>query len=253
MQKYTHKQRTDILDSLIIPQLKRELGDNLVAIAADGSYARNEDTDYSDIELMVFVKDKTDLPRGFGKIYKGILVEGLFVTEDEYYKTVLEPNPDWFLSGSDTLKPLTNARFIEKVQRYRVEDLARKCLACAQDVLFEIQESFGKLFTAIQQKNTENLLPVLADAVMHLLKLLAFMNKKPYTTLGSFITQARGFATKPNGFDEFIDIIVNAGYLDLALLEKRTQELFTGIEKYYHEKLGDSMYDDNLSQLIKKK
>ncbi len=253
LKKYTHAQRKTIIDDLIIPQLKMELGDNLIAIAADGSFARNDDTDYSDIELMVFVKDTTALPRGVGKIYKGVLIDIAFVTENEYYQHVLEPNPHWFLSGSDTLLPLLNTRFIKEVQKYEVRTLSQKCLSCAHNQLFEVQESFGKLFSAIHKKNKENLLPVLADATMQTLKLLAFMNAKPYTTLGSFITQARSFSVKPDGFDEFIDLIVNARYLDLECLDMRVRTMFAGIERYFHQKVGKNMYDGDLAQLIKKK
>jgi len=253
LKKYTHAQRKTIIDDLIIPQLKKELADNLIAIAADGSFARNDDTDYSDIELVVFVKDKTNVPRGIGKIYKGVLIDIAFVTEDEYYRYVLEPNPYWYLSGSDTLLPLLNNQFIKKVQEYRVRKLSQKCLTCAQNQLFEVQESFGKLFTAIRTKNSENLMPVLADATMQTLKLLAFMNEKPYTTLGSFITQARRFLIKPDGFDEFVELIVNARYLDLEVLDMRARTLFHGIERYFHEKVGKKVYDDDLSQLIKNK
>jgi predicted nucleotidyltransferase len=250
LKKYTHAQRVVIIDNLIIPRLKAELGNNLIAIAADGSFARNDDTDYSDIELVVFVKNATHLPRGIGKIHEGVLIDIAFVTENDYYKHVLEPNPHWFLSGSDTLLPLVNSRFIKNVQRYRVKKLSQKCLRCARKQLFEVQESFGKLFTAIQTQNTENLVPVLADATMQTLKLLAFMNAKPYTTLGSFITQARGFPIKPDGFDEFIDLIVNARFLDLKNLNARARTLFTGIERYFNEKIGKNIYDGNLSQLI---
>lgn len=253
LKKYTHAQRKAVIDNLIIPQLQKELGDNLIAIAADGSFARNDDTDYSDIELMVFVKDKTNVPRGIGKIYEGVLIDVAFVTEDEYYQHVVEPNPYWFLSGSDTLLPLVNARFIKKVQEHKIGTLSQKCLTCAQNQLFEVQESFGKLFTAIHKKNKENLLPVLAEATMQALKLLAFMNEKPYTTLSSFITQARSFSIKPDGFDEFIDLIVNARYLDLEHLDMRARTLFAGIERYFHEKVGKNVYDGDLSQLIKKK
>jgi len=252
LKKHTHAQRTAIIND-VMPQLRTELGDNLIAIAADGSFARSDDTEYSDIELMVFVKDTTHLPRGIGKVREGVLIDITFITEDEYYEHVLEPNPDWFLSGSDMLLPLFNTHFIKKVQRYRVQGLAQKCFDCARSQLFEIQESFGKLLTAIHKKNKENIVLVLADATMQTLKLLAFMNAKPYTTLGSFITQARSFSVKPDGFDEFINLVVDARFLDLECLDAHARNLFAGIERYFYEKIGENMYDGDLTQLIKKK
>lgn len=252
LKKYTHRERTKIIKKMVVPILRKKLGKNLIAIAADGSYARNEDTDFSDIELMIFVKDRTHLPKGFGKIMNGILIEGLFVTEHEYYLNTLDVNDQWYISGSDRLKAITNPKFIKKVQKYRVKNLGQKCFEHSKKVLFEIQESFGKLFTAIEKKNRENIFPVLADAAMQVLKLMAFLNKIPYTTLGSFVTQARSFKIKPEGFDEFIEIIVNGRYVNLKILENSSRRLFIGIEKFFVEKMGPDIYDSSLSGIVKK-
>ena len=133
LKKHTHAERTTILRKKVVPILKEKLGNNLIAIAADGSYARTEDTDFSDIELMIFVKTRKNLPYGFGRIVNGMLVEGLFMTEEEYYKTTIEPNENWFLSGSDKLKAITNPAFIRKVGKYKVKRLSEKCFECAKD------------------------------------------------------------------------------------------------------------------------
>ncbi len=250
---YTHRQRTKIINDVLVPKIRKELGKNLIAIAADGSYARNEDTDFSDIELMIFVKDSKKLPRGFGKILDGILIDGLFTIEDDYYKNTLEPNEWWFISGSDTLKPITNPHFIKKVQKYKVKNLSAKCLKHSKNLLIEIQESFGKLFNVIKKKNRDNLFPVLADAVMQVLKLMTFINETPYKTLGSFITQARKFKLKPEGFNEFIDIIVDGSYRDLEKLEQRATQLLVGIEDHFKKKFGENIYDSDLSTITKKK
>lgn len=253
LREYNHTQRTKIINELIVPRIKKELGKNLIAIAASGSYARDEDTRFSDVELVIFVKEKKNLPWGFGKIINGILVEGAFCTEDDYYKTTIEPNEEWYISGSDKLKAITNPGYISKVQKYRVKNLSTKCFRCAKDVLFVVQESFGKLFTAIEKRNSENLFPVLADAVIQVLKLMAFINKTPYKTLSTFITQARAFRVKPRGFDEFVNIIVDGSYTDLKKLKRSATLLFAGIEDYFQKKVGQNIYDSDLSTIIKKK
>ena len=253
LKKYTHVQRTKIITKMMVPRIKKALGKNLIAVAADGSYARNEDTDFSDIELIIFVRNKKNLPVGFRRIINGILVEGLYFTEQEYYRSTLEPNEYWYISGSDTLKPITNRRFIKKVQRYTVENLSTKCFNHARKVLYEIQESFGKLLNAIRKKNGENLFPVLADAVINLLKLMALINETPYKTLSSFITQAKHFQIKPKGFDEFIQMIVDGSYTDLDKLERSATVLFTGIEEYFQKNMGKNIYDSELSTIVGKR
>lgn len=253
LKKHTHAQRTEITDKMIVPILKRKLGKNLIAIAADGSYARNEDSDFSDIELMIFVKDKKNLPQGFGRIVDGILIEGLCVTEDEYYWNTLDVNEEWYISGSDRLTAITNKVFIKRVQKYKVKNISAKCFEHAKNMLFEIQESFGKLFTTIKMENRENLFPVLADVVMQVLKLMAFINNTPYKTLHSFITQVRSFKIKPKGFDEFIDMIMNAHYLNFEMLKERSTKLFAEIEEFFKNKMGRDIYDSDLSTITEKK
>jgi predicted nucleotidyltransferase len=252
LKKYTHKERSRIIKNLIVPALERELGKNLIAIAADGSYARNEDSDFSDIELMIIVKDRTQLPRGFGKIIDGILIEGLFLTEQEYYQNILDVNEEWYLAGSDRLGAIKNAPFIQKMRRYKVKHVREKCFKHAHRILYEVQESFGKLFTAIKKNDRENLFPIVADAVMQVLKLMAYLNETPYRTLSSFITQAKGFSMKPVGFDEFMAIVINGRYVDLKLLEKRSTKLFVGIEQLFVKRMGPNIYDSHVAPITTK-
>lgn len=253
LKKHTHAERTTILRKKVVPILREKLGNNLIAIAADGSYARAEDTDFSDIELMIFVKAKKNLPHGFGRIVNGMLVEGLFMTEEEYYKTTIEPNEYWFLSGSDKLEAITNPAFIKKVGEYKVKRLSEKCLKCAHDMLTEIQESFGKLFNALKKKNRENIFLLFSETVMQVLKLMAFINKTPYKTMSTFITQAKDFAIKPTGFDEFIQLATNGKYPNLKILEERSRRLFSGIEELLTKKMGANIYDSDLNTIVKKK
>ena len=232
--------------------LRQELGDNLIAIAADGSYARDEDTGYSDLELMIFVKDSKNLPRGFSKIYDGMLIEGLFITEHEYHKTVHEPNKDWYIAGSDTLLPVLNRSFVVRLQKYRTTKLAQKCDNMARETLYELQESFGKLFNAIDTDNRENIFPIFSDAVMVFLKILAYINRKPYTSLNSFMSEVRKFKRKPKGLDEFLLLIIEGDYNNIKRIEKCAKNLYTGIEVYLKSRFDTNMYDDDLSTIYRK-
>jgi hypothetical protein len=198
---------------------------------------------------MVFVKDNTGLPRGFQKIYDGMLVEGLFITEEQYHQQIHEPNREWFIAGSDTLLPVSNPSFIRRLQQYRVKNLAQKCDRLAHDLLYEIQESFGKLFNAIDHKNRDNLFPILSEAVINTLRILAYINRKPYTTTNTFITEAKRFKKKPDSFDDFIQVVVDGKYQDLALLERYAAEVFAGIEDLLAQKYPGNLYDDDLSTI----
>jgi hypothetical protein len=252
LKKHTHAQRLQVLKKLVIPTLRRALGANLVAIAADGSVARNADTAYSDLELMIFVKDKKKLPRGFSKVYDGMLVEGLFITEKDYYEMIREPNEQWYLAGSDILMPVLNKMFLQKLTKYRVKNKTKKCAALARGSLHEVQEAFGKLFTAIDSRNHENLFVILSDVVLSVVKMLAFINQKPYTSSRQFITEAKKFQRKPRGFDEFFGLVTTARYSDWVILEKYAANFFKGIEDYFKTKYHGAIYDDDLSIIHRK-
>lgn len=252
LKKHSHADRTHAIEH-IVPILTKELGNNLIAIAADGSYARNEDAQYSDLELMIFVKSTKELPFGFSRIVDGMLIEGMYLTEDQYYRTVIEPNPEWYISGSDTLHAITNPHYIDKIKQHRITDLTEKCHACAYDMLPEMQESFAKLFMAIERHNTENIFPILFYALHCVLKFMAFINETPYKTLGSFITQSRRFKYKPRGFDDFLDVIVDGTYQDLSLLAQRAGAAFAGIEAYIAHMTHKPLYDSDLSTVTKRK
>ncbi|UCD05716.1 MAG: hypothetical protein JSV98_00300 [candidate division WOR-3 bacterium] len=253
LKKHSHTQRLRILKKLVIPALRRELGTNMIAVAVDGSVARHEDTAYSDLELMIFVKNKRRLPHGFSRVHDGLLIEGLFITEKDYYKMILEPNPQWYLAGSDILLPVLNKKFLKKLTDYRVRNKNKKCESLARGSLHEVQEAFGKLFTAIDKKNRENLFVILSDVVLSVLKMLSFINGKPYTSSGRFITEAKKFKKKPAGFDEFIKLVSTARYHDWRDLEKHAIKLFKGIEDYFRVKYEDAMYDSDLRIIYRKK
>jgi hypothetical protein len=252
LKKYTHMERAELLRTVIVPMLRKELGKNLIAIAADGSYARNEDSDYSDLELMIFVRDNSTLPRGFSKISDGMLIEGFFLTEKEYHTMIHEPNEEWYIAGSDRLLPLMNHAFIHRLKKYRAKRLAQKCDMIAHDMLSQVQESFGKLFNTIEQDNRENLFPILSDALMCVLKQLAYINRRPYKSLNSIMTEAKTFKQRPRGFDEFLNLVTKGEYHNLAVLKKCAQQLFLGIEDFFMKKYSSKIYDDDLSSIGEK-
>jgi predicted nucleotidyltransferase len=249
LKKHTHAERSRLIENSIVPMLREELGKNLIAIAADGSYARHEDHEYSDLELMIFVRDNSNLSRGFSKIHDGMLIEGLFVTVEEYHKMINEPNKEWYIAGSDILLPITNHAFVKQLKKYRVKRLNQKCDRVALDMFNEIQESFGKLLNTINQKNRDNLFPVLADAVMCVLRLLAYTNRRPYKSLNSIMTEARTLKQKPKGFDEFLNLVTQGKYGDLKVLKKSVRQLYLGIEHYFMKKNSGNIYDGDLSTI----
>lgn len=246
LHKYSHKDREQVVKEMV-PLIKKKFGANLIAIAVQASYARNEDFDYSDLELIAFVKK---MPRGkewegMGKVRNGMLVELLWSKKEMYLKHVKEVTEDWYIAGSDKLLPVFNKQFIETINKYKVKNLKEKCLKRAAHQWYEVQESTAKVLNAITQKNKEGLPLVLFDMYLWMLKTLSYLNQKPYLTFAKFITQSKKFKTRPEHFEDLTKIIIDGEYQNLAKLQKIVKQLFTEFEDIFDE-LGFDLYYDNV-------
>lgn len=247
LKKHSHEDRQRIVEELI-PLVQKKFGENLVALAATASFARNEDFDYSDLELMAFVKEMPEGERedGIGKIRDGLLVELMWTTREFYLEDTRDVTADWYLAGSDVLVPLINEDFINELNEYKVENLKEKCLAQAAKQWHEAQEATAKVLNAITANNRENIPLLLFDMLRHMLIVLSFLNQTPYVTFARFITQARAFETQPASFNLLIEIIIQGIYQDLQLLENVVVKVFSEFETIFEE-FGIELYDNNLN------
>ncbi len=246
LKKQSHEDRRRVIEEMI-PLVQEKFGENLIALAVTASYARNEDFDYSDLELTAFVKEMPDGKKwdGIGKIRDGLLVELVWMTKETYLERTREVTHDWYLAGSDTLQPLINESFISELNSYKVKDLRQKCLAQAAKQWHQVQEATAKVLNAISANNREGIPLLLFDMLRHLLINLSFLNQTPFITFSKFISQARTFEIKPAGFDSLIDIAVQGTYQDLQMLEKTVSGVFGEFEAIF-EGLDIELYDNNI-------
>jgi len=250
LKRHTHEERQEILDELV-PVIENLLGDNLIAIASQASFARGDDTDFSDLELVAFVREEPkELKEAFSRIIDGMLVECIITTGEKYLEEVLDITGMWYIAGSDTLAPVTNPDFIERLKDFNIENANRKFRNISRAKMHNLQECFGKLFTAIEQENRESLFMIFFDAVNALFQVMSYINRKPYTTLARFTQEARSFSIKPDGFDEFLQIAIDGKYQDLERLKKVSVRVFRGLEEYFMEKYGE-IYNSDLATIGK--
>jgi len=246
LKQHTHKDRDSII-RIMIPLIQKKFKDNLVALAACCSFARNQDVEYSDLELTAFVKDMPEnKPKsGLAKIYDGMLIELAWMTRETYIKTTLDVQEYWPYSGSDTLIPLINDDFIRELNAYRATDLKQKCLDQAVRCFTEYYEASCKVLNAVVKENREGIPVVFSDMISQILRLLSFLNCEPYLTASKMFTQARNFAVRPNSLDGLLDIAVAGNYGDLNILQNAVTTIYTEFEKLFEE-LQLPLYDDNL-------
>lgn len=253
LQRYSHKDRKRVIKKLL-PLIKKKFGKNLVALAACASYARNEDHAYSDLELVAFVKK---MPKGkpwggVGKIKDGLLIELTWQTKENYLKNTLDINDYWFISGSDTLLPIINKKFIAEISAHRIRCKRQKCLKYAVKNWYEVQEAAAKVLNAIDQDNKEGISLLVSDMFLRMLIILSFLNQKPYTTLSKFVSESAHLKIRPRHFRQLVDIMVKGKYRDFRSLRITVKKVFTEFEKIFDE-LGIDPYDDNIDPNIPQK
>ena len=246
LKKYSHKDREKVIREMV-PLIERKFGKNLVALAAQASYARHEDFDYSDLELIAFVEK---MPRGkkvgaMGKIRDGLMVELAWMTKETYIEETLEVTENWYIAGSDKLFPIINERFIESLSQYTPRNLEEKCLSHAASHWYEVQESTAKVLNAISKRNKVGISLLVLDMYLRMLIILSFLNQTPYKTFSEFISQSRKFKNKPEHFDELTRIIVDGEYQDLPNLKQAVVNVFTEFEAIFDE-LGFDLYDHDV-------
>ncbi|MDI6740642.1 MAG: hypothetical protein QME74_09810, partial [Candidatus Edwardsbacteria bacterium] len=109
---------------------------------------------------------------------------------------------------------------------------------------YELQESTAKTLNAIDKQNLKGLPLLLFDAYRHMLKLLALLNQRPYTTYPRFIAEAERFKLQPPSFKTLTGIIVNGKYQDLSRLKKIITRVFDEFEAMLEQSGIDPYYDE---------
>ncbi len=99
------------------------------------------------------------------------------------------------------------------------------------------------MLNAVEQNNLEGVSLLVMDATLKVLQVLALINRQPFITFASYISQARQFPIKPERFDDLLDILVQGTYQDLPLLREVVLAVFMGMEKIFAER-GFPLYDD---------
>jgi hypothetical protein len=244
IRKHSRQDRLRVIAE-VTPVIRERFGENLVALAAQASFARGEDSDYSDLELIAFVRRMPAGKRwgGLGRIRDGMLVELVWTTGEIYLEDVRGVTGNWYAAGSDVLLPIINEEFIKGLNDYRVENLAGECLKRAAAHWHEVQEATAKVLNAVVAHHREGL-PLLAfDMLRHMLIVLSFLNQTPYVTFARFVTQAKAFGIQPEGFGRLLNLVARADYRDLQLLRATVSEVFTQFETLF-EARGVVLYDD---------
>ena len=235
IQSHTHKEREKVLQKLV-PIIQKQLGDNLIALAVGGSFARDADIDYSDIELVAFTRKSLDNDWEIRKIEDGMLIVVVADTKENYIKKYLDISDIWYASGAEKLSPIINAELINEINSFKPENIEAKCMKQIDKNWFNFQEITAKALNMIRENNREGFSLVFPQMIKELVIILAYLNQTPFVTLGSYISQAKNFKIKPHGFDQLIHIAINGQYKNFSVIEEKIKEVFTDLELLLQEK-----------------
>lgn len=247
LRPHTHDERMAVARALV-PAFRRRFGEGLLGVALSASVARGDDRAFSDLELVVFLRDPP--PPGedayLQRIVDGMLVEAVYWTEEAYLAQFATLAADWYLAGSETLVPLDNPELVERIARQvrAVRHPRAHYLLRAGRRFVEVQESFGKTLSAIDAGDGEAVGLLLWDAMHHSLVTLAFLNEHAFRTFARFIPEARAFPLKPPRYDELLDRMV-AGDWQGPGLRELLLEVYAGMEQLFAAE-GVDLYDADL-------
>jgi hypothetical protein len=228
---HTHQERTQIIEKLTA-ELQQTFGDNLIALAVEGSYARNEDKAYSDLELTAFLKTKEGYEDWeIRRIDDGQLIVIVAETKESYIRKYLEVTDIWYATGSYTILPIINEEFIKELNEYKPTDLEVNCRKQVEKRWPHFQEITSKILNSIESNDQEGFAMSFYPLVKEMLVIMAYLNCKNYTTLTSYISQAREFAIKPVGFEELVGLFLSRNNQDLNLYKETVMKVFESLEE----------------------
>jgi len=252
LRPHTHEERQQVALDLL-NGWRGAFGSRLVAVASTASFARGDDRSYSDLELVVFLRDLPgpDDDRNFQRIVGGLLVEAEYVTEASYLERYRILSRDWYFSGAAPLRPLFNAQVVERVRAARdaITYTSDAFLLRAAERFLDVQESFGKVLSAVSTHDRSAVPLLVADAVTQALITLSFLNRRPFTTLAAFVPEGRAFTEKPSGFDDLLDLLEKGRFDELDRIREVIQHVFVGFEEMFDVR-GHVLYDESFDPAL---
>lgn len=232
LKPYTHDQKQNVFDELI-PKIKKHFGENLVAVATLPSFSTAYDLLYSDLEIIVFIKEGTSGGRGI--IYKGLLIEVYWQTLQFHLENLETLENDCWETDTKNMKAVVNPDFISKIKSYRIPNKKVRYAKRSKLIWNQYQEATGKLLNEIEKENTENVGFLFFEMIKVLVRLLASINETSFQSASSYLDEVKTFDFKPNSLNNLIDIVVDGSYQDVQSLETIVIKVYEELETIMEE------------------
>lgn len=204
LKQHTHQERARVVKALV-PLIQRHMGRDLIALAVTGSFARNTDGAYSDIELIGFVKRRQEDREIVNLIHDGMLIHLWFLTRQDYlYHHKQRVGAEWYYAAMNTLAPLINEPFVRELIEVPWQLSREDRFKALREFWPLVQEAAGKLLTAASRADSGPVPFLYWQMVEKICVALSLLNGRPYTTRAAIFEEARTFKTLPKSFDRLI-------------------------------------------------
>ena len=248
LKEHSHKERQHVVEALL-PLIQRHVGDQLVALAATGSFARNTDAAYSDLELIAFVKERPEPGRhAVLFIYDGMLVDIWILTRKDYIAHHKGGDrKHWPHAARSALIPVLNAAFIQDLTAIPSPISLHDRVAALKDFWPEVQEAFGKLLSAIDRTDTLPIPFLYWIMVEKLCVALSYVNAQPFTTRAAVFAETMSFDRLPASFRAVLE--GPGSTQNLPPLRAKVRTIFAEMEEIL-EDLGLVLSQENLGDFV---
>ena len=228
-----HKERLELASEISKSIVKRH-GKNVLSIGIFGSVARNEDDDYSDLELVAITKN-----RGFFRLYilRNIVVLELGVTIKNALKMIRKVDEEWSLRPGFLIhqkiifgdKSVIN-KFKNEVRKINEKDLRK----AANKIIVWMYDNLNKIRNANKSKNRAKMLVPLAFYTIHANLLVGLLNKHIYKRqYFEALEEAKNLKKLPKDYYKHMKILYESS--DLEKISRTATDLYNNCLEFINK------------------
>jgi predicted nucleotidyltransferase len=206
---------------------------NTLGIAIYGSVAKNEDREYSDLELFVVTtrKLKTDCQR---YVYKNCAIEITYIPERVMLGKAREVTPNWPISA-DFYRNYSvlyeKDGWFEKLRRAVKECDGKAFERAIQQTLVWLHELLGKIKNAYRHGDDELFFYLCSLFGWESMIMLGLINRQYYRSERTAFTTVLGFSLIPHRYKYLLKTVCHFDVTDRRIIYRAALEMYRGLSE----------------------
>jgi kanamycin nucleotidyltransferase len=233
-----HEERLALARDLT-QRILAKYGEEVLGVAIYGSVARNEDSEYSDLEMKVVTTNAVAESDVEYVHTSGAKVEINYEPEDTYLANAGTVSDHWWLSAGQYRSQLIiyqrddGAVFARAAAAAEavMQDEAQFKRRMAQVIVDELYELMDKIRSAWQRRDEENLRWLGQYFLYCTCCYLSLANRVYFTTSGTIWQQVRQFPILTEGFEDQLTLLAGFEPGSLAAVYRAAEELWANIQQ----------------------